>query len=103
MSTEKRIEEEVKMTSSDSSIQITSEETDAAHHAIVTITVDNKPVQIHRGRQSVAEIKSLGHVPAAFDLDEVVNGKLVPLPDDGYVVIKGEEVFLSHPKSGHSS
>jgi hypothetical protein len=28
---------------------------------------------------------------------------LVPLPDDGYLVIKGEEVFLSHPKSGHSS
>jgi hypothetical protein len=38
-----------------------------------------------------------------FDLDEVVDGKLVPLPDDGHVVIKGEEVFLSHPKSGHSS
>ncbi len=91
------------MTSSDSTIQNISEETDAAHHAIVTITVDNKPVQIHRGSQSVAEIKSLGHVPVAFDLDEVVDGKLVPLPDDGYVVIKGEEVFLSHPKSGHSS
>jgi hypothetical protein len=91
------------MTSSDSSIQITSEETDAAHHGIVTITVDNKPVQIHRGQQSVAEIKSLGGVPAAFDLDEVVAGKLVPLPDGGHVVIKGEEVFLSHPKSGHSS
>jgi hypothetical protein len=91
------------MTSSDSTVQNISEEIDTTHHAIVTITVDNKPVQIHRGRQSVAEIKSLGGVPAAFDLDEVVDGKLVPLPDDGHVVIKGEEVFLSHPKSGHSS
>lgn len=91
------------MTSSDSTVQGISEETDAAHHGIVTITVDNKLVQIHRGQQSVAEIKSLGSVPAAFDLDEVVAGKLVPLPDDGHVVIKGEEVFLSHPKSGHSS
>ena len=91
------------MTSSDSTLQSLSGEADAAHHGIVTITVDNKPVQIHRGRQSVAEIKSLGGVPAAFDLDEVVAGKLVQLPDDSHVVIKGEEVFLSHPKSGHSS
>lgn len=91
------------MTSSDPTIQDISEAADAAHHAIVTITVDNKPLQIHRGRQSVVEIKSLGGVPAPFDLDEVVAGKLVALPDDGHVVIKGEEVFLSHPKSGHSS
>ena len=91
------------MTSSNPHVQTSLEETDAPHHSIVTITVDGKPVQIHRGRHSVAEIKSLGHVPAAFDLDEVVDGKLVPLPDDGYVVIQGEEVFLSHPKSGHSS
>jgi hypothetical protein len=91
------------MTSSDPRVQHPLEETDALHLSIVTITVDGEPVQIHRGRQSVAEIKSLGHVPAAFDLDQVVDGKLVPLPDDGFVVIKGEEVFLSHPKSGHSS
>lgn len=91
------------MTSSDPQVQTLLEEIDAPHHSIVTITVDGKPVQIHRGHQSVAEIKSLGHVPAAFDLDEVVDGKLVPLPDDGHVIIKGEEVFLSHPKSGHSS
>lgn len=91
------------MMPNDTNIQITSEEANTTHSEIVTITVDNKPVQIHRGRQSVVEIKSLGGVPAAFDLDEVVEGKLVPLPDDGHVVIKGEEVFLSHPKSGHSS
>jgi hypothetical protein len=91
------------MTSSDPRVQLPLEQTDALHLSIVTITVDGEPVQIHRGRQSVAEIKSLGHVPAAFDLDQVVDGKLVPLPDDGFVVIKGEEVFLSHPKSGHSS
>ena len=47
------------MTSSDSRVQTTSEENDAVHHSIVTITVDGRPVQIHRGRQSVAEIKSL--------------------------------------------
>lgn len=91
------------MTSSNPHVQTAPVETDAPHHSIVTITVDGKPVQIHRGRQSVSEIKSLGHVPAAFDLDEVVDGKLVPLPDDGHVIIKGEEIFLSHPKSGHSS
>lgn len=91
------------MTSQDTAIQAVTEEVDSENHALVTITVDNKPVRIHRGRQSVAEIKALGDVPPAFDLDEVIDGKLVRLPDDGSVIIKGGEVFLSHPKSGHSS
>ena len=70
---------------------------------IATITVDNKPVEIHRGRRTVGEIKAAGGVPQAFELSEVVKGKLTPLPDDGAVTIKGGEVFVSNPRSSGSS
>ena len=67
------------------------------------ITVDNKPCQIHRGHQSVAEIKSIGGVPQAFELEEVKGGKLVPLPDDSSVTLKGDETFVSHPRDSAAS
>jgi hypothetical protein len=70
---------------------------------IVTITVDTKPYKIHRGRQTVAEIKTVAGVPLAFELEQLINGKLTPLPDDGAVTLKGGEVFLSHPKDGGAS
>jgi hypothetical protein len=70
---------------------------------LVTITIDTKPRKIHRGRQSVAEIKKAGEVPLAYELEQLNDGKLVALPDDGHVTIKGGEVFLSHPKDGGSS
>jgi hypothetical protein len=69
----------------------------------VTITIDNVVRTIHRGHQTVAEIKQVGKVPLAYDLEEVVDGVLKPLPDDGAVTLKGGEVFVSHPKDAASS
>ncbi len=69
----------------------------------VVITIDNKPSSIHRGRHSVAELKTLGNVPLAHELLQVINGVLTPLPDDGEVTIKGGEVFLSEPHGGRFS
>lgn len=70
---------------------------------IVTITINNQPFKIHRGRQSVAGIKKVGGVPLTDELEEVIKGKLTPLPDDGEVTIKGGEVFISHPRDSGSS
>lgn len=70
---------------------------------VVTISVDSRTVKIHRGRRMVTEIKALAAVEPAYDLDQLIDGKLTPLPDDGHVVIKGEEAFFSHPKGGQSS
>lgn len=70
---------------------------------VVTITVNNAKCEIHRGRQTVAAIKTAGKVPLADDLEQVVDNKLVPLPDDSSVTIKGDEVFVSHPKDSGSS
>ena len=72
-------------------------------HELVTITINNEHKQIHRGEAKVSEIKELGGVPLADDLEEVVNGKLVPLPDGGKVNIKGGEKFVSHVKDSGSS
>jgi hypothetical protein len=69
----------------------------------VTITVNNVQVKIHRGRQSVSAIKTAGQVDQVDALDQVIDGKLVGLPDDGAVTIKGGEGFISHHKDNSSS
>lgn len=70
---------------------------------MVSITINNVPIDIHRGRQTVVKIKAAGAVPLADVLEQVIGGKLTPLPDDGAVTIKGGEVFISHVKDGASS
>jgi hypothetical protein len=72
-------------------------------HSMVEITIDNKQYSIHRGHQTVAAIKTLAGIPLAYDLDQVIDGKFEPLPDEGGVTIKGGEIFIGHPKGGSSS
>jgi Multiubiquitin len=69
----------------------------------VTITIDNKAFTVHRGNTTVTELKQLAGVAAAYELEEVVDGKLVPLADNQHVVLKGGERFVSHPRAGASS
>jgi hypothetical protein len=69
----------------------------------VKITVNDVQREIHRGRQSVSEIKTVGEVPLNYMLEQLVDGKLTPLDDNGSVVIKGGEVFIGHIKDGASS
>jgi hypothetical protein len=73
------------------------------HGSTVTINVNSSSYPIHRGRQTVTEIKTAGHVPLADDLEQIIDGKLTPLPDNGEVTIKGGERFVSHPKDAGSS
>lgn len=79
------------------------DEADQHRQDVVMISVNDKPVEIHRGRREVSEIKAKSGVPAADTLAQVVNGELKPLPDDGSIVIRGEEVFLSYPKDAAAS
>ena len=71
--------------------------------AEVKITIDNKQFTIHRGSHTVAQLKQLAGIPAAYELEEILQGKLVPLGDDQHVLIKGGEHFVSHPRAGASS
>lgn len=70
---------------------------------VVTIIVNAVEREIHRGRQPVSEIKRIGEVPQADQLEQVIDGKLVPLADDAAVTIKGGEEFVSHPRDSGSS
>jgi hypothetical protein len=69
----------------------------------VEITVNGEELKIHPGPQSVADIKKAGAVPAAMELEQVVGGKLTPLPDDASVTIAGGEIFISHVRDSKSS
>lgn len=79
------------------------EENDPQHGAIVQITINDQPYDVHRGRQTVAYLKEIAGISQSYELDEVEDGRLVPLADDGAVTIKGDEVFKSNLKVGHSS
>ncbi len=75
------------------------------YHAnnFVEIKVNDDKYKIHRGKRTVAEIKVAGEVPLADILEQVIGGTLVPLDDDGYLIIKGGEEFKSHIPSAGSS
>lgn len=69
----------------------------------VEIHINRNPYRISRGKYTVMEIKKLGGVPTAHELEELINGKLTPLADDSSVLIKGCEKFFSHVRDGSSS
>lgn len=68
----------------------------------VTITVD-KAVKIPFGKHTVAEVKALAEVPAAFDLEIIVNCRLIALKDDETITIEGGEHFSAQPRCGAAS
>lgn len=69
----------------------------------VEITIKTDTFTIHRGRQSVASIKEIGGINANWELAQIIEGKLFDLDNDGFVVIKGGEVFKAIPPSGNNS
>jgi uncharacterized protein YabE (DUF348 family) len=71
--------------------------------AEVQITVDGKHYKIKRGIEQVSAIKKVASVPAAYQLDQDINGVLTPLDQNGTVTINGGEVFVGFPATGSSS
>lgn len=69
------------------------------HGPDVTVSINNRSYTIHRGRQTVVELKQLGAVALAEELEQVLDGVFTPLPDDGAVTIKGGEIFISHVRA----
>lgn len=70
---------------------------------LVEIRVNNVAYKVHRGDYPVGEIKSMGKVPLAYELEQLIDDKFTPLEDTGTVVIKGCEEFIGHVKDGCSS
>ena len=69
----------------------------------VKIKVNNLDYDIRKGNHSVAEIKELGKVPLAHELEQLIEGKLSPLNDNAKVSLLGGEQFFSHVRDGSSS
>lgn len=82
-----------------------SEKKDEHEHPVhtVKIIIDNKTYEVKPGNYMVSQLKTIGHVAQAFELEEFLHGKLVPLPDVGSVTIKGGEKFVGHPKDNAAS
>lgn len=70
---------------------------------LVTITVDNKELEIEKGKYIVADLKAKVGVPENYDLDQLIHGKFETLPDTAEVKINGKEIFVSHVRTGGSS
>src|SRR4051812_7099970 len=69
----------------------------------VSIRINDKPYTVIKGVHKVADIKTLGGVPAADELSGLINGKLKPLNDNASTNIKGGEEFFSCKREGTSS
>lgn len=69
----------------------------------VEIKIDDQEYIIQRGHHNVSELKHLANISQADVLEQLIHGKLVELENDGSVVIKGDEVFVSHPCDSASS
>ncbi len=70
----------------------------------VPIEMDSKPCSIHRGRQTVAAIKSSCGVNPTWVIELIgEDGAPQLLDDNAAVTIKGGERFISHVRGGGSS
>jgi hypothetical protein len=69
----------------------------------VPVTIDNRTVEIQAREYSVAQLKIALGVDPSRELEQVVDGKLVPLDDNAKIHIRGGEVFVSHVRGGGSS
>jgi Multiubiquitin len=69
---------------------------------LVSIFINYKEYKIKRGKYSIQELKKVGGIQQRDELEELINGKLVPLKDDS-ILIKGGEQFFSHVPDGSSS
>jgi hypothetical protein len=72
-------------------------------HKQVQISINGKDYRTHTGNNSVRHLRNLGHVPETDVLSQLRDGSFVDLDNNAHVIIRGQEVFVSHPPSTGSS
>jgi len=72
-------------------------------HKQVQISINGKDYRTHTGNNSVRHLRNLGHVPETDVLSQLRDGSFVDLDNNAHVIIRGHEVFVSHPPSTGSS
>jgi hypothetical protein len=75
--------------------------TTAEHSAekTVKLTINGKEYHLPEGKIPVAVLKKVAGIPAADEVAELKDGKVIPLPDDGFADAERCEVFTSYPRS----
>lgn len=68
---------------------------------IVTVYINDTPYPVHQGRLDVSTIMQLNDIPITDVVYQLPDYLL--LPNDGFVVVHGDERFKSGGSSGHSS
>ena len=67
------------------------------------VEVDKQFHEVRPGDYRVSAFKEIAGVPAAKELEQIIDGVMTPLSDDAIICIKGGEVFVSHVRRGGSS
>jgi hypothetical protein len=80
-----------------------TESKEHGHGHEVPVTIDNRTVEIQAREWVVSQLKTALGVDSSRELEQVVDGKLVPLDDNAKIHIRGHEVFVSHVRGGGSS
>lgn len=73
------------------------------HGHQVPVTIDSRTVEIQSREYLISQLKAALGVDPSRELEQVVDGKLVPLDDNAKVHISGSESFVSHVRGGGSS
>ncbi|MDX1752009.1 MAG: YegP family protein [Salinimicrobium sediminis] len=85
------------------SAPINDSSTNTKRQDVVAISIKGESYDIHRGSNSVSDIKKLGKIPVGHNLVLIEGNKMTVLNDSSKLTIKGGEVFDSTPKSGADS
>jgi hypothetical protein len=84
-------------------VQKQPESQQPVHGHKVPVTVDSRTVEIEAREWMVSKLKTALGVDQSRELEQVVDGKLVPLDDNSRIHIRAHEVFISHVRGGGSS
>jgi hypothetical protein len=80
-----------------------AERNEGGHEHKVSVTIDNRTVEIQAREWMISQLKTALGVDPSRELEQVVDGKLIPLDDNAKIHIHGHEVFVSHVRGGGSS
>ena len=61
---------------------------------LVNIKIADRLFQVHAGIYLVAKLKALAELSPQDNLEQLQNGKIVPLDDNGKIEIHGDESFV---------
>jgi hypothetical protein len=74
-----------------------------ADQHLVVIVVDNQKKKVEAGPYRVSVLKHAVGVPPEKELDQIIHGIIKPLDDNATINIAGNEIFISHERTGAAS